>query len=287
MTGPTVAELPDGRIHLHHGPIDLLISVDGIGRKTALQAAKYRFESLLSGLAAELDQHRQPLTSSSPIPEDTTARRMYEAAIPFATEHWITPMIAVAGSVADEILEAMKNTDAEIQRAYVNNGGDISLFLTQGQRFSLAVFSPSGKDLGRININDFDGIKGIATSGQGGRSHSFGIADAVTVLGQSAASADVAATLIANMINLPDHTGIRRCPANLLLPESDLGDFEVVTSVPKLSNTDIVHALRRGSALAESMFNNNLIDAAALFLQGQSMLIGNSYFDLPIQLRLK
>jgi ApbE superfamily uncharacterized protein (UPF0280 family) len=67
----------------------------------------------------------------------------------------------------------------------------------------------------------------VATSGwrckgKGGRSFSFGIADAVTVLAGSAAAADAAATVIANAVDLPGHGAITRRPASAIDPDSDL-----------------------------------------------------------------
>ncbi len=72
-----------------------------------------------------------------------------------------------------------------------------------------------------------DGIGGIATSGWRGRSFSLGIADAVTVLAETAAAADAAATIIANAVDLPGHPGIVRQPASSLQPDSDLRDLPV------------------------------------------------------------
>ncbi|WP_204349766.1 hypothetical protein, partial [Klebsiella pneumoniae] len=81
-----------------------------------------------------------------------------------------------------------------------------------------------------------DGIGGIATSGAQGRSFSLGIADSVTVLARDAASADAAATLIANAVDL-DHPAIRRRPARNLDPDSDLGDRLVTVGVGDLTPT--------------------------------------------------
>ena len=53
---------------------------------------------------------------------------MHAAVLPYAAEHFITPMAAVAGAVAEEVLGAMMRA-AELERAYVNNGGDIALHL--------------------------------------------------------------------------------------------------------------------------------------------------------------
>ena len=46
---------------------------------------------------------------------------------------YITPMAAVAGAVADTILTAMLAAEPRLERAYVNNGGDIAFHLTPGE----------------------------------------------------------------------------------------------------------------------------------------------------------
>ena len=72
---------------------------------------------------------------------------------------------------------------------------------------------------GSITIDAATDVRGIATSGQGGRSLSRGIATSVTVLAHNAAAADVAATLIANAVDLPGHPALTRVPADDLLAE--------------------------------------------------------------------
>ena len=80
-------------------------------------------------------------------------------------------MAAVAGAVADEVLEAMlyeaKNTDPcleEIQRMYVNNGGDIAFWLNAGESFSIGVVdNPGIPELNaRVSL-------GLRKSGKGNR----------------------------------------------------------------------------------------------------------------------
>ncbi len=272
MQGP-VATLLDGgqRLHLQHGPIDLIIGAEAetdASVKRAFAAAEARFQTVLDGLVAQLALHRARLTISTGLPADQTARRMYRAARPFCTTDFLTPMIAVAGSVADEILNAML-AEGPLRRAYVNNGGDIAVHLADGATFSVAMAHVQGKDLGRIRIDRSSGIRGIATSGAGGRSFSLGIADSVTVLAPNAATADVAATLIANAADLPDHPGVTRVPADELLPDSDLGAQLVVTAVPDLTTKDREVALATGRQRAEQMLNEGQIIGAALFLQGE------------------
>ena len=59
---------------------------------------------------------------------------MVAAVMPYASHHFITPMAAVAGAVAEEILAAMIMA-ADLSRAYVNDGGDIALHLSPGEKF--------------------------------------------------------------------------------------------------------------------------------------------------------
>jgi len=262
------ARLPGDRLHLHHGPIDLIIGADG-AREAAFAAAVARFATVLDELVAELPLLRQPVGVR---PRGEIAQAMHGA----CWQHravFVTPMAAVAGAVAQTVLAAMVAAGG-VSRAYVNNGGDIAVHLTPGATFRLAMTGLDGRDMGRITLGHGDRVRGIATSGRGGRSHTFGIADQVTVLAETAALADVAATLIANAVDVPGHRVIARIPANRLSPDSDLGARRVVTHVGPLHEADTARALSRGAARAEGMANRGLITAAALFLGGQSRLTG-------------
>ncbi|MEM9319156.1 MAG: UPF0280 family protein [Pseudomonadota bacterium] len=277
MQGPKAAYL-DGteRLHLQHGPIDLIIGAEAdqpAARQAAFETAISRFETLLEELVAELPLLRQPLPLAA-APEGFVARRMYQAADLYAAHSFVTPMIAVAGAVADEILDVMTSA-VSLRRAYVNNGGDIALHLTPGAQYAAAMISPDGTDLGRIAIEAGTGIGGLATSGRAGRSLSLGIADSVTVAAFDAARADSAATLIANAVDLPEHPGIRREAANQLQPDSDLGARAVVCDVPTLSMDEKAAALARGQACAEAMIRDGTIAGAALFLQQSSEIVGS------------
>jgi uncharacterized protein len=260
--------LPGDRLHLSHGPIDLIIGADG-ARDIAYRAAYARFETVLAELMDELPLLRQPVSTK---PKGKIARRMYRAALPHA-DGLTTPMICVAGAVAEEVLAAMVDA-TDLTRAYVNNGGDIALHLTEGATFKIAVASPDGENLGTVAISSTDPIRGIATSGQRGRSLSLGIADAVTVLARSASTADAAATKLGNAVDQPDHPAIKRAPANSLRDDTDLGAAPVVTHVGMLSQTDVARALEQGETAANGMRAAHLIHGAALFLQGQNRTLG-------------
>jgi ApbE superfamily uncharacterized protein (UPF0280 family) len=272
--------LPDGhRLHLQDGPIDLIIEAFGADAQVAAayRAARHRFIGLLDELCAELPELRRPVTTDAQPPSGPVARRMFAAVRPFCTHGFITPMAAVAGSVADEILAAMTDAAGDrLARAYVNNGGDIALHLASGTQFVAGLVDrPDRPSLfAKAMIRAGDGVGGIATSGAGGRSFSLGIADAVTVLARTSAEADAAATVLANAVDLPGHPGIVRVAAAKLQPDSDLRDLAVTRSVPLLSEPEIYMALTRGAVLAETFRNDGRLAAAALHLQGRTRLAG-------------
>ena len=255
------AMLPDGkRLHLQHGPIDLIIGADGEPAEVrrAYMAARARFDGLLEQLVSELPLLRTEMPSHGLPLEGPVAQRMAQAVQPCWRER-VTPMAAVAGAVADEVLAAMLKA-AILRRAYVNNGGDIALHLGEAERFSIASAN------GPVSVNSADGVGGIATSGRHGRSHSLGIADSVTVLARTAAGADVAATLIANAVDLPGSPKITRLPASELSPDSDLRDRLVTVDVAPLTAAETSDALARGMRKAREFHNRGLIIACTLGL---------------------
>jgi ApbE superfamily uncharacterized protein (UPF0280 family) len=272
---PTAHLSPDGSLRLIHGPIDLIVTAHGPA--PAVRAAYLRasdaFKPVLSNLVSELSRLRQ---CDGPAPTGGVARKMHQATRPFAPT-FITPMAAVAGAVADHILTALLAPNHGLTRAHVNNGGDIALW-TANQPLRLAICEdPTTASAGaQAEIGPRDGIGGVATSGWRGRSHSLGIADAVTVLAATAAQADAAATLIANAIDLPDHPAITRAPANSLSPDSDLGAQLVTTDVPPLPAADLCRALDHGEALARDFAARGLIVGACLASQGQRRMIGTT-----------
>lgn len=279
MGAPSAAYLDGdarGRLHLHHGPIDLVIGVDprpGFSedpiRARAFEAAHARFGTLLAELVAELAVLKAPARPGSRAPAGRVARRMAAAVAPYSREVFITPMAAVAGAVADEILGAMLaafGDDDRPERIYVNNGGDIALHLRPGAAFSVGVAREDGTGYGRLAVTADQPTRGIATSGRGGRSLSMGIADSVTVLAASGAAADAAATVIGNAVDLPGHPGVARRPANAVVDDSDLGDRPVVIGVGALTDTEIAAALDAGEAAARRLMARGLVHRAALFL---------------------
>ncbi|EJN12314.1 hypothetical protein PMI42_04445 [Bradyrhizobium sp. YR681] len=274
---PQIALLSDGRrLHLQDGPIDLIVEargrVDEV--RSAYEAAAGRFTGLLDELCAELPVLRSAAGKATSL-QGVVARRMHAAVSPYAADGFITPMAAVAGSVAEEILGAMLRA-ATLDRAYVNNGGDIALHLGRAEHFSVGLMDRPDRDgvMRTMRVYSDDPVRGVATSGRHGRSFSLGIADAVTVLAATASQADAAATVIANAVDLPGHSAIIRKPANELQSDSDLGARLVTRDVGELSRKEVATALESGAECARQLFDRGLIEGAVLQLCGDMLVIG-------------
>jgi len=278
------ARFPDGRLHLQHGPIDLIIEAFGAREEVeaAYRQAIDRFGNILSTLVRELPTLRRPVRDAYPLLQGPVARRMAEAVWPHRAV-FITPMAAVAGAVADEMLQAML-AGRTLDKAYVNDGGDIAIHLARGHSLRAGIFAEALD--GAVTLTHDRPVRGIATSGRGGRSFSLGIADSATVLARTAAAADAAATLIANAVDI-DHHAIERRPARELDPDSDLGGLPVTVAVGTLPRDAVDTALGRGLAEARRLRHLSLIDSAAISLGGQWRIEESPALKKPARLDTK
>jgi ApbE superfamily uncharacterized protein (UPF0280 family) len=178
-------------------------------------------------------------------------------------------MAAVAGAVADHVLAAM----GDVRRGFVNNGGDVAVGLAAGERLRLAA------PWGRFEVGaEVGGVatSGAACKGGGGRSFSFGIADAVTVLARNAAAADAAASVIGNAVDLPGHPAVMRVLAETVDPDSDLAGRMVTWEVGHLSSRDVLAALDAGRVVADGLLRQGLILGAVLALRGEVVMCGQA-----------
>jgi len=272
--------LAERRLHLQHGPIDLIIEAEGESSEcaSAFRQAVNSFTSVLDSLVVELPLLRTPmnkLLATQDTLNGNIAKLMYNAVLPHASQ-FVTPMAAVAGAVADHVLAAMLQ-QRKLQRAFVNNGGDIAVYLSDQASYKVGLVSDllTAKQQASITVTSKDNVRGIATSGWQGRSHSLGVADAVTVLAENAANADVAATLIANAVDIPDSNKIVRESAESLMPDSDLGELQVTTTVLPFSSSEKKAAVNAGLPIALQMIERGLINSACINVQGQQEIVGN------------
>jgi ApbE superfamily uncharacterized protein (UPF0280 family) len=277
--GASRVRLPDGRWHFQHGPIDLIIGADGerAAVQAAVEGAWLRFADVLQELVGELQALRSPWRAASAV-QGRVARRMVAACAPHRAQ-FITPMAAVAGAVADEMIEFFRVPG--VRRAYVNNGGDIALHLEAGEAYRVGLVAGLGQRSfsqpialdGDFEVTADMPVRGIATSGWRGRSFSLGIADSATVLAHSGAAADAAATMIANAVDV-DTPAIERLPACALKDDTDLGERLVTVGVGPLSGEQIDSALSAGAQHAQALLDAGTIAAAVIGLSGRFRVVG-------------
>jgi hypothetical protein len=286
VAGPVMMRLDRDRLHFQHGPIDLIVHAEGPfdAVEAAYAQAWKRFATILEELASELPILRQPLGEIPPEIEGSVAATMVWSAWPYR-EQFITPMAAVAGSVAEEILTAMVLA-TPITRGVVNNGGDIAIYLAEFEKVTVGVVERPDfpETAGTITVDWTDPSRGIATSGWRGRSQSLGIADAATIIARKAGMADAAATIIGNAVNV-DHPAVLRAPASSVVNDTDLGDIPVTIDVGDLPPDAVLTALDNGEAEARRLQELGLIDGAVLLLQGEHRVIGEHASRALIEVR--
>ncbi len=185
------------RWELKIGESDLLILSDVEDREGAEGALRAARRDIKRYIAA----HREFAVSLAPmeIADDAPAiiHRMAEAG-----RLWrVGPMAAVAGAVAEAVGRRLSE---HADTVMVENGGDIFARAPRPLRFALY----AGEDspfAGRLafELDVRDGIGVCTSSGRVGPSLSLGRADAVVAIHPNVASADAAATAIANRIRSP------------------------------------------------------------------------------------
>ena len=176
--------------------------------KTAITNAKknlYLHRGILENYVMKNDQF---LTSFSPVKVKTELKIINKMAI--AAELCdVGPMAAVAGALADLMLEAMKKPiyeeEVAAKIALVENGGELAIDSTKTMKVALF----AGNNELNLNIGFLieknDCPIGIGTSSATiGHAISFGQADAVTIFAKNAALADAAATKVANDVKGED-----------------------------------------------------------------------------------
>ena len=250
----------DNRLFLNHGPIDIVLEAFGKDKPLAYEKAKKYFSTLLNELVLDMDLLKKEVVPHRNF-NNKISQSMQNATKKFYPD-FITPMAAVAGSVADNILNVLVK-DTKLEKAYVNNGGDVSFYLTENQTVKSSLASIPNI-IAEIDYKDKS--RGIATSGWRGRSFSLGIADSVTVLADNAAMADAAATMIANSVNIKNHPSIIKKPAEEIYEDSDLKNLMVTVEVGDLKQSEIEDALRNGNEVGKTYLENGLINSALIEL---------------------
>jgi len=165
-------------------------------RKAHKLVLKYRQQ-----LENYIEQHPTFLTSLEPIPAPREAPHIVKQMTEAAQKTGVGPMASVAGAIAEHVGKELLAFSPEI---IVENGGDI--YLKSLTRRTVGIFAGKSPLTGKIGleINAQNTPLGICTSsGTVGHSLSYGKADAVVALSESATLADAAATAIGNLVSQP------------------------------------------------------------------------------------
>ena len=266
----------DNRLFLRHGPINIVLEAIGIDKDLAYQNVKGYFETLLEQLVLDMELLKEEVVFNRKF-NNKISQSMQDATEKYSPT-FITPMAAVAGSIADNILRVLIN-DTNLEKAYVNNGGDVSFYLNKNQimKSSLAAIPNM---IAEIKYKDKS--RGIATSGWRGKSFSRGIADSVTVLADNAAMADAAATMIGNAVDIYNHPKIKKQPANEMYEDSDLKNLLITVEVGLLTKVEIKEALKNGYQTALQYINKDLINTALIQLSEYFCIVQKNSTDLNI-----
>jgi ApbE superfamily uncharacterized protein (UPF0280 family) len=272
-----IAVTAPGQVKLDYGPMQMTISAQGgSGPLTELaqQAAGYA-KTVLAELAVyqkTAASPQQAIIATDGLPD---VLQCMLAAVKRAGDVTLTPMAAVAGTIADLTADWLLAQGAA--KAIVNNGGDIAVRLTGPWTTAVGVAPALGLQPTHVlPLDTGRRIGGIATSGLGGRSFTKGIATAAVVAAGTAAVADACATSLGNATYV-EHPAIKLAWAEQLDPNTDIRGHQVVREVGLLPPAVVETALRQGWARAAELYKQGVIAGAAIFVQQQLVMIPEGF----------
>lgn len=276
---PSINRLPGERLHLRHGPVSIVLKLWAAPEvmRQAHRLVMRHFPKIMPELEDEADELAKPLQKAAKF-QSKIAQHMADAAAAFGSAT-VLAADALPGAVADEVLRIMAAA-GPMDRAYVNNSGDIAFHLEPGQALKYGTDGDVSDAANAVIANTIVltsamGLGGIACTGSAvpGRSLSMGVAERVVVFAKTGAMAAAAATLVAHAVSI-DSKAITRKPAAKVDAGSGLGDQLVVTKVGKLNSDEIDAALDAGAVVAHSLIAQGMIGGAVLALQDTVRTVG-------------
>jgi len=267
----------EGVVLVDYGPVTMILEAkkNGTPFTGAAVAGAGKAIKVFNDLAVYLETIRKPVSEIKNIPDHApeAVKRMVNS-VRMLNEPEFTPLAAVAGTVSDLAVEEMKSFGTDF--AMANNGGDIAWRVSENGRKSIRAALISDIKIGNkthcLEVNSFEDIRGMATSGMGGRSLTRGIASAVTVLACTSSLADAAATSIANAC-ICDDPAIVQCPAEELDYGTDIKGLLVTKSVGNLKKESVFKALQSGKERAEELIKCEMIKGAVIFVSGEMSVV--------------
>ena len=271
--------IEDDKLFIENGPTNIIAEAFSSEKKEIYNLICEYSSKFLKDLSLEIENLKKPTSQKNKFVSDI-ANTMFESTKLFLP-NFITPMASVAGSISEllllKVLEKFK-----VNKIYINNGGDISLYISKNEKFNFNIGGTSCV----IEYTGIDGFGGIATSGWKGRSFSMGIADSVTVIAEKASVADAAATIIGNHIDLKNSNKVKKTFANNLYEDTDLNNKLITVSVESLTDAEIRQALSRGKIISENYISKNLIKSVIINLQDNILILGHK-FNIKFNKKIK
>ncbi|MEA4813703.1 MAG: hypothetical protein VB112_02180 [Oscillospiraceae bacterium] len=271
--------LEDGRIYLNYGPVQMLLSAERDGT-ASVELAELGARRAVEAFT-ELCENKEEMRKAAELLPDSTGNAVLDrmaVAARKTRDPAATPMLAVAGCIAQEACDAMRAGGADW--AFVNNGGDIALLASGLKNVTVGIMTDVGT--GQIayqkTVAPSDGIGGVATSGLGGRSMTCGIASAAVAFAHDAATADACATILGNAATVND-SRVHRKRALELDQNTDIPDLMVTVSVDPLPPPLARKALTRARTLAESYIERGMLLGAVITVQGQTVMVPEHFCE--------
>ena len=260
-------------IQVSYGPMELGIQIEG-SEETGTRC-RLELPVFAKGLIREVTDFLPllKLKSGDLLIKDRwpgVVKRMIEASRKIAPGE-LTPMAAVAGAVADEMMGRILELSAgAVTQVLVNNGGDMALYSPlQGVRVGIKGITRRDGRPFILRLRGRETAYGLATSGWRGRSVSRGIADAVVVVAPASAAADAAATYIGNAVGDDKIACVTRQKAGDLDPASDIPDVAVTVACGKLTEAEKERAIANGMKAAKKIIEKGIVKEVGIYLQGK------------------
>ena len=265
------SKIIEERLYLEYGPTNLVVEAFHKDKQKIYNYIIENIGEMLSQLSLELAKLRENTKENTRFKSEI-AKKMNDSTKIFLPR-FITPLASVAGAISETLLDKVLSK-FNLKKIFINNGGDVAIFLKKKQTLKFLVATTNNF----LITLEGDGCKyGVATSGWKGRSFSMGIADSVTTIARSSSIADAAATIIANDTNIENHKNIKKQKANKIDEYSDLKNKLITTSVGELSENDIKEALKKGTITAKKLIEKKIILTALLSVKENYVYVGKKF----------
>ena len=262
-------EIEPGQVIVDHGPVYLKIRTESAGQpvhEAAVQGAQAAITAL-EEVARFLDVAKGEDQGSALASDYPAVLRRMISAVRAVGDSTLTPLAAVAGAIADVAAEASVRQGAN--KVVVDNGGDIAIRIKGSESVTVGIVTDSSHDSCsyKVRIDASSGIKGVATSGLGGRGFTKGIASAAVALCSSGALADACATYLANAATI-EHAAIQRCLAEQIDPNTDIRGHKVVLEVGHLPEEACRQALATCVSEIDRLIRKGILLGALIAVRG-------------------